>query len=121
MPHPHSSAPLGVEKKVAKRPLKAVKDKILRAKARALDEKEAVKASHAERKAQFDARQQPVVKKHFQSIAKPDSGSKATRERVGGSCKADARLMKADGHGLRHEGLQGDDGWATKKGKGKGI
>lgn len=43
------------------------------------------------------------------------------RERTHRNPNGDAKGMKVDGHGRRHEGLPGDDGWATKKGKGQGA
>lgn len=44
----------GVEKKVAKQPIKAIKEKVRVAKEAAQAKKEAKKASHVERKAKFE-------------------------------------------------------------------
>jgi len=94
---PHTSTPLGVEKKVGKQPLKAVKDKILRAKAKALDKKEALKIGHAERKARFESGKVVITRKHFQDSSRPDKGAKATRERTNRNVAGDAKSMKVDG------------------------
>ena len=118
---PHASAPLGVEKKLAKKPVKAAKEKFLLAKATALDKRAAAKVSHAERKANFEANRplKWIKRKHPYTDCPPDCGSKATRERTFRNKSGDAKLMKADGHGLRHEGLPGDDAWKEKKVKWK--
>lgn len=117
-----TKGPRSVEKKLVKLPPKAPKEKFQLAKAAALEKKKAAQVSHAERKATFEANR-PLVwikRKHEPTTWPPDSGTKATRERTFRNMHSDAKLMKADGHGRRHEGLPGDDGWATTKGKGKG-
>ncbi|KAM0722489.1 hypothetical protein Q7P37_001930 [Cladosporium fusiforme] len=48
------AAPKGVEKKVAKQPIKVIKEKVVAAKEAAKAKKEAKKASHTERKANYD-------------------------------------------------------------------
>jgi hypothetical protein len=129
MPQGYSSragtkGPRSNEKKLAKQPVKAVKEKFQLAKAAALERRKAAQVSHAERKATFEANRplRWIKRKHMYTGCPPDSGTKATRERThrNESAGGDAKLMKADGHGRRHEGLPGDDGWVTTKGKGKG-
>jgi hypothetical protein len=94
-PHSH---PDGVEKKVAKKPLKAVKEKLLRAKAKAVDKKAELKAGHAVRKAKWqDSRVEITHKKHFQDAWHPDRGSKATKERTNRNTKGDAKVLKREG------------------------
>jgi hypothetical protein len=118
-----TKGPRAVEKKVAKQPLKAPKEKHQLAKAAALEKRAAAKASHAERHAKFESNRTPkIIKlKHPWRCCPPDCGSKATRERTFRNRGGDAKLMKADGHGRRHEGLPGDDEWATKKGRGTPV
>lgn len=53
---PRESTPKGVEKKVAKQPIKAIKEKVVAAKEKAQAKKTEKKASHDERKAARDAR-----------------------------------------------------------------
>lgn len=118
-----TKGPRAAEKKLAKQPLKAPKEKFQLAQAAALDKRAAAKVSHTERKATFEANRplRRFKRKHEHTGWPPDSGSKAIRERTWRNMHSDAKLMKADGHGRRHEGLPGDDGWATTKGKGKGA
>lgn len=47
------TAPKGVEKKIAKQPVKAIKEKFVAAKEKAKAKKEEKKASHAERKEKY--------------------------------------------------------------------
>jgi hypothetical protein len=117
-----TKGPRSVEKKLAKQPVKPIKEKSQLAKAAALEKRKAAQVSHAERKATFEANRplRWIRRKHEPTDFPPDSGTKATRERTSRNMHSDAKLMKADGHGRRHEGLPGDDGWATTKGKGKG-
>jgi hypothetical protein len=118
-----TKGPRAAEKKVVKQPIKAPKEKFQQAKAAALEKRAAAKTSHTECKATFEANRpiRWIKRKHEHTGWPPDSGSKATRERTHRNENGDAKLMKADGHGRRHEGLPGDDGWATKKGKGQGA
>jgi len=111
-----------VSKKDAKLPLNSPKEKHQLAKAAALSKRAAAKTSHTTRKAAFEANRpwRWIKRKHLHTGCPPDSGTKATRERTLRNTHSDAKQMKADGHGRRHEGLPGDDGWATTKGKGKG-
>lgn len=116
-----TKGPRSVEKKLAKLPLKASKEKFQLVKAAALEKKKAAKLSHIERHAKFAANRKLEIIKvaHPCTCHPPDSGSKATRERTFRNVHSDAKLMKADGHGRRHEGLMGDDEWKEKKVKGK--
>ncbi|KAM0711420.1 hypothetical protein Q7P35_002160 [Cladosporium inversicolor] len=113
--------PRSTDKKLAELPTKAPKEKFQLAKAAALEKKKAAKLSHIERHAKFAANRKPEIIKvaHPCTCSPPDSGSKAMRERTFRNRSGDAKGMKADGHGRRHEGLPGDDEWKEKKVKGK--
>jgi hypothetical protein len=118
-----TKGPRSVEKKFAKQPIKPIKEKLQLAKAAALEKKAAARVSHAKRHAKFADNRKPRIVKpnHPCTCSPPDSGSKATRERTLRNLNGDAKGIKADGHGLRHEGLPGDDGWTTTNGKGLGV
>jgi hypothetical protein len=67
----------------------------MRAKAKALDKKEALKASLAERKEQWQGKRVEIThKKHFQDAWHPDRGSKAMRERTNRNQKGDAKVLR---------------------------
>ncbi|GAB7334857.1 hypothetical protein MBLNU13_g06761t1 [Cladosporium sp. NU13] len=111
------------EKKLAKQAFKAPKEKFQRAKAAILEKKGTAKnlASRAPRQIRS---QPPNQILQGLPLHLSPAGTAVRRPRRGapsGARMRFAKLMKADGHGLRHEGLPGDDGWATTKGKGHGA
>ena len=118
-----TKGPRAAEKKLAKQSPKAPKEKFQQAKAAALEKRAAAKVSHTQRKSTYEANRpiRWIRSVHEPTTNPPDSGSKATRERTFRNTHSDAKLVKADGHGRRHEGLPGDDGRATTKGKGQGA